>query len=39
MNFLLILTLKHAFFTVSFFMLGMVMHYFFDVEADHLKIK
>lgn len=38
-NFLLILTLKHALFTAAIFLTGMVMCYFFDREADHLKIE
>lgn len=37
MNFLLILTLKYALFTAAMFLTGMLMLYFFDEEADHLK--
>lgn len=37
MNFLLILTLKHALFTAAIFLTGMVMCYFFDGETDYLK--
>lgn len=37
MNFLLILMLKYALFTAAMFLTGMVMCYFFDGEAGHLK--